>query len=54
MSILVTSFCDLCTAGYYYFKAYRLLYVPPGLTFKKFCMLITLHLYDLFGSQKKQ
>jgi len=35
-------------------KARRFLYVPPALKLKEFCMLITLHLCVLCGSQKKQ
>ena len=34
------------------FKAYRLLYVQPALNLKKFCMLITLHLCILCGSEE--
>ena len=36
------------------FKACRLLYVPPALKLKKFCMLFTLHLCVLCVCQKKQ
>ena len=36
------------------FKAYRLLYVPPVLKFKKFHMLITFHLCVLCSSQNRE
>jgi hypothetical protein len=57
--ILVLLTCPLWPSSVPYFffllpfKTYRLLYLAPGLT-KKFCMLITLHLWVLYGSRNKQ